>query len=92
MTDQPRFTSAIRQVETPDVQDDASWIESYIARAGEQIDFDPVKRRIRNRKLAAIEAETLRSDRAVTKIVTHATPFIALLPIYDPWEDKIDEA
>lgn len=70
---------------------DAAWIEAYIDRAAEPIDFSPVQRRIRNRKLAAIEAETLNSERVATKIVAQTAHFIPLPPARDPWEDSIDE-
>lgn len=77
-------------VPEPERPNEAAWIEAYIARASEPIDFDPVERRIRNRKLAAIEAETLNSERTATKIVAETAPFIPLPPARDPWEDPID--
>lgn len=70
---------------------DTTWIEAYIDRAADPIDFGPVMRRIRNRKLAAIEAETLKSERAAAKVVAGTASFIPLLPTRDPWKDSFDE-
>jgi len=74
-----------------DGPNEAAWIEAYIDRANEPIDFGPVKRRIRNRKLSAIEAETLNSERAATKIVAQTARFIPLPPARDPWEDPTND-
>lgn len=70
---------------------DAAWIDAYISRATEPIDFGPVKRRIRSRKLAAIEAENLSGERAATQIVAQTAPFVQLPPKRDPWEDPSNE-
>lgn len=91
MTDHPRFGSEIKPVEPVAAHNDAAWIEVYITRAAEPIDLEPVKRRIRNRKLAAIEAENLSGELAATEIVARTAPFVPLPPARDPWEDPSDE-
>ena len=80
-----------QQVELVTKPNDAAWIEAYIDRADEPIDFSPVKRRIRNRKLAAIEAENLSGEMAATEIVARTALFVPLPPARDPWEDTTDE-
>lgn len=70
---------------------DAAWIEAYIARAQEPIDFGPVIRRIKNHKLAAYDAEELISDQAVTKIAGQTAQYIPLQPKRNPWKDTENE-
>jgi hypothetical protein len=87
MTDHPRLISEIKPVEPLTKPNDAAWLEVYIARAAEPIDFGPVKRRIRDRKLAATEAETLNSIQLGTNLAARTARFIPLPPARDPWED-----
>jgi hypothetical protein len=70
-----------------DQPNDAAWLEVYIARAAEQIDFGPVKRRIRDRKLAATEAEALNGIQVGINLAARTAQFIPLPPARDPWED-----
>ena len=74
-----------------DQPNDAAWLEVYIARAAEQIDFGPVRRRIRDRKLAATEAETLNSLLVGTNLAARTARFIPLPPARDPWEGTNDD-
>lgn len=91
MTDNPRFHSKLQPVELGAKPSDADWIETYITGANKPLDFGPVKRHIRNHKLATIEAETQRSDQTVIKIAAQAAPFIALPAVRDPWEAIVDD-
>lgn len=69
-----------------DGPNDAAWIETYISGAAEPFDFSPVKRRIRDLKLAAIEAENLKSEKAAIEIAAKTGPIVLLPSVHDPWE------
>ena len=72
-----------------EVPDDATWIRTFIDGASEPLDLSVVKRRIRKRKLDAIEAENLESEQAATRIMMQTRPYISLPPQgRSPWLEK----